>query len=206
VTVYEHFMLGANLGLAANLHRFYGWRLVALAGAAAALPDWDGLSILFGAQAYARAHRIWGHNLLVASILGALAGGAAYAVTLSPLVRKSIARLQLRLLPAAPPPPASAPSLITAAVWMGTGLIASLSHLLADYFYSGQRGGSVWPLQLLWPFSNRGWAYPVLPWGDLGATCLFIVEMFALYRWPSRARLIATITLATVVGYVVIRV
>ena len=74
MTVYEHIMLGGSLGLAAGLQRYYGWGVIALAGVAAALPDLDGLSIAFGPQAYASAHRVWGHNLLVAGSMGALAG------------------------------------------------------------------------------------------------------------------------------------
>ena len=48
-------MLGASLALAARLQSRHGWRIVAMAAVAAVLPDWDGLTILFGA---ARASRI----------------------------------------------------------------------------------------------------------------------------------------------------
>jgi hypothetical protein len=41
-----------------------------------------------------------------------------------------------------------------------------------------------------------------VPWGDLGATLLFLVEMFALYRWPTRAGAIAWLTLAAALTYV----
>jgi len=58
VTVYEHMMVGASLALGAGLHYKHGWRIVGLAAVAAALPDWDGLSFLFGSQAYAKAHRV----------------------------------------------------------------------------------------------------------------------------------------------------
>jgi hypothetical protein len=71
-------MLGGSLALASGLQRRYGWGIVALAGAAAALPDLDGLSIAFGSQAYANAHRVWGHNLLVAGGMGAAAGACEF--------------------------------------------------------------------------------------------------------------------------------
>jgi hypothetical protein len=48
MTVYEHAMLGINGALAAGLAPRYGWPIVAMAGAAAVLPDLDGLTILFG--------------------------------------------------------------------------------------------------------------------------------------------------------------
>jgi len=51
-------MVGASLALGAGLHYKHGWRIVGLAAVAAALPDWDGLSFLFGSQAYAKAHRV----------------------------------------------------------------------------------------------------------------------------------------------------
>jgi hypothetical protein len=58
---------------------------------------------------------------------------------------------------------------------------------------------------LLWPFSERSWVYPIVPYGDLGATGIFIAEMFALYRWPARATTIAWISLPLVLIYVAAR-
>ena len=65
MTVFEHAMLGVTGTLAVGLHRRYGWKIVAAAGAVAVLPDWDGLSILFGAAAYGKVHRAWGRLLSV---------------------------------------------------------------------------------------------------------------------------------------------
>ncbi len=78
VTVYEHAMLGIDAALAAGLYRRAGWQIVAWAGCAAALPDWDGLSLLFGAQAYDAGHRLWGHNFLVAGLVGTVVGACVY--------------------------------------------------------------------------------------------------------------------------------
>src|SRR5919201_1944561 len=88
MTVYDHAMAGLSLALAAGLHRRYGWSIAVLAGVAAALPDWHGLSILFGPGAYAHVHRVWGHNLLAASVLGGLAGGLTYAADLPRRLRR----------------------------------------------------------------------------------------------------------------------
>ena len=71
MTSFEHAMVGITGAVAANLHRRHGWPIVALAGFAAMLPDWDGLTILCGIHCYAAAHRVWGHNLLVAGLVGA---------------------------------------------------------------------------------------------------------------------------------------
>jgi membrane-bound metal-dependent hydrolase YbcI (DUF457 family) len=202
LTVYEHIMLGGSLALASGLQRRYGWGIVALAGVAAALPDLDGLSIAFGPEAYANAHRVWGHNLLVAGGMGAAAGAFEFKFgVLQHFCRSAVfqknAGTQLEP-PAGDARRAVRPPL---AVWTLTGVLAAYSHLAADLVYS-YGNGHPWPLPLLWPFSRRNWVIPVLRWGDLGATLLFIAEMFALYRWPSRATGIAWLTLMLVSAYV----
>ena len=52
MTTYDHAMLGVCGVLATGCQRRYGWPLVATAAVAAVLPDWDGLSLLFGAAAF----------------------------------------------------------------------------------------------------------------------------------------------------------
>jgi membrane-bound metal-dependent hydrolase YbcI (DUF457 family) len=205
MTVYEHFMVGANLVLAAGLQRRYGWRLAGLAGVAAASPDWDGLSILFGGQAYARAHRVWGHNLLIASVLGGLVGAVEYTSGLSLRIGRALRRKTPPHVASIPDPESRVRVLGDLVVWTSVGMVAALSHLLADYFYSRGPSLTAWPLLLLWPFSTRGWAWPLIAWGDVGATLIFIVEMFVLYRRPARAQPIAWLTPALVVGYVAAR-
>jgi hypothetical protein len=206
MTSYEHAVLGGTLALAVGAHRRHGWPLVFLAGAAAALPDWDGLSLAFGPAAYSAAHRVWGHNLLAALLGGGLVGALGYLCYHSARVRGQ-ARTFLEKLgqpPAAPqpPPPSSAHAL---AVWVVVGVLAGLSHLPADVIYGSSPGAGSWPVPLLWPFSPRGWSLPLLGWGDLGPTLVFIGEMFALYRWPARAQLLAWLALLAVLGYLAIR-
>jgi hypothetical protein len=200
MTIYEHAMVGASLAWAGGLHRRYGWRVVALAAFAAALPDWDGLSILSGGAAYAAAHRAWGHNLFVASLLGGLVAATDYAFDWLGKLHRAALRLQRQ--PSVDMPTPTARSL---AVWVVTGVAASLSHLPIDVLYSGRGGESSWAIQLLWPVSRRPWAYPIVPWGDVGATLLFVAEMFAVYRWPRRAQSIALVTLLAVAAYVAVR-
>jgi membrane-bound metal-dependent hydrolase YbcI (DUF457 family) len=206
VTVYEHVMVGANLVLATGLHHRFGWRLVAIACVAAALPDWDGLTILFGASAYARGHRIWGHNLLVAGLSGGLVGVLEYRFDPCGAIQRLLAgRWPVFESPPGPRAVKPAASPTALAVYVLTGIVASFSHLGADFFYSGRGSNNVWPLRLLWPFSERAWAYPILPWGDLGASLIFILGMFCLYHWPARAQGTASLTLLAVLGYVALR-
>src|SRR5262245_36692727 len=105
MTVFEHPMFGASLALLAGVRRRHGWGLIATAAAAAALPDWDGLSILFGSNAYAAAHRVWGHNLLVAGLGGAVVGIVGLLAARSVRVRALLTRPAAEL---PPPPPRSA--------------------------------------------------------------------------------------------------
>jgi membrane-bound metal-dependent hydrolase YbcI (DUF457 family) len=196
MTTFEHAMFGVSLALVAGVRRRHGWGLVAVAGAAAALPDWDGLSILFGPSAYARGHRVWGHNLLAAGLAGAAAGVVGLLAARSARVRASLTRP-----PAQPPKPPHA-SGSAPAVWAAVGLVAGLSHLPADVVFNGGAGLSPWPVPLLWPFDRWGWAVPVVPWGKVVVTVLFVAEMFALYRWPGRDRAVAAVTLAAASAYV----
>ena len=92
MTTYEHAMLGIDGVLALGLHRRYGWQIVAAGGCAAVLPDWDGLTLLLGANCYAAAHRVWGHNLLVAGLLGAALGWVLYRFDFLTNVQQRAAR------------------------------------------------------------------------------------------------------------------
>lgn len=195
MTLYEHAMFGGTLALAAGVQRRHGGAIVGMAAVAAALPDADGLSLLFGPSAYAGIHRVWGHNLLVAGGLGCLVGAVGFAIRLSAIRRrkpdlKLQAPQQLRF---------SGRALM---LWILVGGCAGLSHLTADLVYSGGANLPVWPVPLFWPYSNQGWALPIVPWGDLGTTLIFIAEMFAIYRWPKRAQVIACLTLVAVLLYI----
>jgi hypothetical protein len=205
MTVYEHAMLGATLALAAGAHRRHGWGLVAAAAAAGALPDWDGLTLALGPAAYAEGHRVWGHNVLAAGAGGALAGAVGYLCHRSVRARQAVRRL---LPPSGAAPGPEAPPAFAAvalAVWAAAGAVAGLSHLPADLVVSGGSGLADWRVLLLWPFSRRDWVYPILPWGDLGFTVIFLAEMFALYCWPGRARALAALTLAAGAAYLLVR-
>jgi membrane-bound metal-dependent hydrolase YbcI (DUF457 family) len=199
VTTFEHAMCGASLALALGCVRKDGWALIAVAGVAAALPDWDGLSLALGAETFAKVHRVWGHNLLVASCTGAVVGGLGYLCYLSMRLRRATIQIWPKSGATEVIPPFSS---LRWAKWILVGMLASLSHLPADMVYSGSRELRSWPLQLLWPFSEQGWVWPLVAWGDLTTTVIFIGEMFALYLWPRHAQAIALLTLLCVHGYI----
>src|SRR5262249_11127617 len=150
-----------------GLQRKYGWAVVAIAAFTSALPDWDGVSILFGGEAYARAHRVWGHNLMVAAALGAAATAVGYILYSHGRFDRIASRFQRS---AGATTPFRKLGAVDLAVWVLLGIVSSLSHLAFDLVYSGHAELTPWPLPLLWPFSSQSWVYPIVPYGDLGAT------------------------------------
>lgn len=158
------------------------------------------MSIVFGPIAYASVHRVWGHNLLVATVSGVVCGAIGYACYLLARMRKYARRWlsELKLSNEVP-----AYSVLHLVQWILVCVLAACSHLPADVIYSGHPELASWPVPLLWPFSDQGYVWPLVVWGDLTTTLVFAGEMFALYRWPQRAQVIALITLLSVNGYVV---
>jgi membrane-bound metal-dependent hydrolase YbcI (DUF457 family) len=205
MTTYEHVMLGVNEAMAVGLHRRCGWKIVAMAGVVAITPDWDGLTFLGGMDLFDRGHRAWGHNLLIASLLGCLCGLADYRFDLVGRARQ----LGKRFFPQGQSPAdlrtRDQRTLPEYGIWAVVSLVVALSHLPADMVVSGAAGLSDWHLQLLWPFANRGFVHPLVPWGDPGVTLVFVGGMFAMLRWPKRLQMVAIATLLLAGAYLVVR-
>ena len=205
MTTFEHALLGINGVLAAGLDRRHGWGLAAMAGVAAVLPDWDGVSVLWSAALFDQGHRVWGHNVFVCSLIGLLFGLADWKMDLVTRCGRGLAKL-FRVCTDGPTAVTSDRPFVTAGlVWLGVALVASWSHLVVDLMFSGHSQLSDWELQLFWPISNRGFVYPLVPWGDIGATVVFVLGMFALLRWPARRQVVAGLTLVAVFAYIVVR-
>jgi hypothetical protein len=58
---------------------------------------------------------------------------------------------------------------------------------------------------VFWPFSSRGFVFPLVRWGDIGVTIIFVVSMFAMIRKLASIQAIALITLTLVLMYIVVR-
>jgi membrane-bound metal-dependent hydrolase YbcI (DUF457 family) len=204
MTTYEHAMLGITGTLAAGLQRRFGWTVAAVAGIAAVAPDWDGLAILFSQSAFAAGHRLWGHNILACLLAGIVIGVLDYRFDL-------VARCGRRFVRVLPPDvPASLSlrdefSIRGFSIWILVAAAAALSHLPADLVFSGTASLPDWRLQPLWPFSNWSVIYPMVPWGDVGATLVFVAGMFAMLKWRQRLQSISVVTLAALVLYVIVR-
>ena len=203
MTAFEHALLAANAVWAAGLHRRHGWQLAAMAGCAAVLPDWDGIPLLVDARTFAAGHRVWGHNLLACLGLGLVVAGLDYRCD---LVTRAARRL-VRWVRQPGTLPLTCRTVFHAAeagLWMLVAVAAMLSHLVGDMVVSGTAQLPDWELQLLWPFSDRGWVFPLVPWGDPGITLVFVGGMFAAVYWRSRLQPIGAVTLLLVTAYLAI--
>jgi hypothetical protein len=206
MTIFEHAMVGWSLALAVGAQRRHGWQIAGMAAVAGALPDSDGVSILWGLGAFAEVHRVWGHNISAATVIGVVTGAGGYLASLSARTRRLTAAVFARL--AADVKIATVPQRFAwphVAVWVLVGLLAAFSHLAADLVYNGSSTLAPWPVPLCWPFSSVGWQYPLVPWGDMVTTVLLLLEMFALCIWSNRGQLVACVTLAATLAYVGLR-
>jgi len=74
-----------------------------------------------------------------------------------------------------------------------------------DVAFSVGKDQPIWGVPLRWPFSNTAYAYPLVRWGDIGATVIFAASMFAMLRWPARIQVIAAGSLMATAAYVAVR-
>jgi membrane-bound metal-dependent hydrolase YbcI (DUF457 family) len=222
MTIYEHAMVGINGALALGLARRHGWQIVALAGLATVLPDLDGLAIILGPQCYAEGHRLWGHNLLVVGLAAALMSAAVFYTDAPTRIQRWLAKRGWGVrnsrwgggctaTPETDEDSGAAVQLPSqrsyseVALWIVVGVVAAYSHLLMDVVFSAGRDQPIWGVSLFWPFSNMEYAYPLVRWGDVGATLILAASMFAMVRWPARLQSIAAASLAAVAAYMAVR-
>jgi len=185
MTPIEHSIFAFNFSVWARGRQPAAFHVAVMAAALA--PDVDGLSVVFGTDAYVRYHRTFGHGALPAVVLGVAA--AELVLTFMPQ--------RLRRL-ASGDPEAGRIGLS----WQGlifAGAIGGLSHLLADALYP-------WPVPFAWPFSSAGFCWPILPWGDMVIACLLIASMFAHALAPKHARGVSAATFAVLGAYLVLRI
>ncbi|MEN6367820.1 MAG: metal-dependent hydrolase [Thermoguttaceae bacterium] len=201
MTFYEHAMICINGTLALGLNRRHGWQIVALAGLAANIPDLDGLTILLGPSLYAEGHRLWGHNLLVAGLVAAIVSAVIYQTDAITKSQKWLAEHWKALAITDKQTPRRFSEL---GLWIVVGVLAAYSHLLMDTMFSVGKNLPVWGVPLFWPFSKTEWAYPLVRWGNIGATVILAISMFLMVRWPTWIRSIALSSLVAVAGYMVV--
>ena len=147
---------------------------------------------------------MWGHNLLVVGLSAILVSGLAYRYQW-PIRFQQWMGKRWRVF--ALNGEAACIPVCTGGwrLWTTVGLLAAYSHLLSDVLFSAGRDKHVWGVPLGWPFSPFAMAYPLVLWGDIGVTLLFVAGMFAMFRWRPATRTIAASVLAMVIGYIAVR-
>jgi membrane-bound metal-dependent hydrolase YbcI (DUF457 family) len=204
MTFYEHAMVGVDGALALGLNRRWGWPIVALAACESMLPDWDGLTFCFGPRCF-EGHRCWGHNFLVTGLVAAVTAAVLWRCDLITRVQRMLGRRWAVFDVKAETSCAMNRSWRVGLVWIAVGITAAWFHLAADCLFSVGRNLPVWGVPLWWPFSRQEFAWPMVPWGDVGATVVLAAGMFAMVRWPGRIQATAAATLGLLIAYVAAR-
>lgn len=77
--------------------------------------------------------------------------------------------------------------------------VSLLGHLVTDILFYG------WPVQLLWPFSARGWGVGLLTWNDLVPTLVLYLATAVALLWPDAALPAAALGIGGLLGYLLWR-
>lgn len=199
----EHTLVGIHFAFAMGLHRFVGWRGVAMAGVASNLPDWDGIPMLFDMQRFEGGHRVWGHGILSIVLSSLLIG---FIQIRWDWVGR-VGNLFRSYLPSAgiDANPQSTRWLEGGLVFASIGMCAQLLHLPCDMVVSGGNGLSDWAIQPWWPFSSAAYVYPLIPWGDIGPTVILMGGIIAIAKRKAHLSQTSWLTIVSLCAYLVVR-
>lgn len=219
MTTPEHALVGIHAAFSVGVHRRLGWQAVALAAVASVLPDWDGLLILIDIRLFDQGHRVWGHNLISITLTSLLLAISevrwSWISKLGNLLVKHLPRLrETRAIdrdgrhtecacynkshPLSEYHPVFSSLLFVA-------ILSQLLHLPCDMVVSGGGGLADWEIQPWWPFSDRGYVFPLIPWGDVGPTVILMAGVIIAAKRPERTSAISAITLTLLVAYLLLR-
>ena len=199
----EHTLVGIHFAFVTGVHRFVGWRGVAMAGVASNIPDWDGIPMLFDMQRFESGHRVWGHCVLSILFTSLLIG---FIQARWDVIGRVTVWLQ-RTLPTTAIVAAQQDTawLIGGFVFALIGMCAQLLHLPCDMVVSGGNGLSDWAVQPWWPFSNAAYVYPLIPWGDIGPTIILMAGIIAIAKRNAQISQTSCLTIGTLSGYLFVR-
>lgn len=211
MTTPEHTLVGIHLSLALGLHRYLGWPAVAMAGVASNGPDWDGLPMLINMQRFEAGHRVWGHNFLVifftSLILGATQARYHWLEQIWHRIQamRNHGRCHEDRDSNSKPSTSKTTVVMAVILFSAIAFLAQAIHLPCDMVVSGGNGLSDWLIQPFWPFSNGGYVYPLIPWGDVGPTVIMMGGIIWIAKNSSRASLISLATIVVLCVYLVAR-
>jgi hypothetical protein len=205
MTTPEHTLVGIHLALACGLHRSFGWKVVALAGVASNVPDWDGLPMLFDMGRFEAGHRVWGHNVASIVLAALLLGGTQWAFDWIGTIGDWVSARFHKTIPPRPAGESRFSGAMLAVAFTCVALVAQLVHLPCDMVVSGGSGLSDWAIQPWWPFSSTAYVYPLIPWGDVGPTVILMTGMIVIAKWRARISTISALTLIVLCAYLLMR-
>lgn len=197
----EHTLVGILGAFSLGLHHRLGWTAVAFAALVSNIPDLDGLPMLVDMERFEAGHRVWGHNLFAIAI-------TTLIVALTQFRSRWIERVAMRsarFLPSdvrvADEPDRRRISLKT---WITIGLLFQCVHLVCDITVSGGNGLSDWHVKPFWPFSESGYVFPLIPWGDIGPTVIMMLGIIGIAKMGNAKR-VSTVALGTLCVYMLAR-
>lgn len=202
MTTPEHTLVGIHCALACGCHQRWGWIAIATAALASNLPDWDGFPMLIDMARFEAGHRVWGHNFISITVLAILLAWTEHRW-------QWMLGLAQRLKPALPTElqhrDFAASAQTSFIVLFVIAFVAQSIHLPCDMVVSGGNGLSDWLVLPFWPFWNRGFVLPLIPWGDVGPTIIMMLGVIVASRMPARTQRVALATLLSLAGYLLVR-
>lgn len=175
---------------------------MALADIASNVPDWDGLPMLIDMQRFEAGHRVWGHNLLAIMIASLLLG---WSEAQFHWIERAGNRRRRRSSAAAIATKTSSTFLSALLSSALIAAVAQLVHLPCDMVVSGGAGLTDWLVRPFWPFSNDGYVFPLIPWGDVGPTVILMGGAIVLAKQPARLSAVSAGTLMILCIYLLAR-
>jgi membrane-bound metal-dependent hydrolase YbcI (DUF457 family) len=171
-----------------------------MAGLASNVPDWDGLPMLVDMRRFEAGHRVWGHNLLAILVSSFVLG---WTQAQFHWIESIGNRVRQRFSLAPPEPLPALPVVCATIIFSVIAGCSQLIHLPCDMVVSGGEGLTDWLVKPFWPFSNVGYVFPLIPWGDIGPTVILMTGAIAIARRSSHASAIAVGTLAILCLYLI---
>lgn len=206
MTTPEHALVGIHAAFSLGVHRRLGWQAVALAAVASVLPDWDGLLILIDIRLFDQGHRVWGHNLISITLTSMLLAISEVRWSwISKLGNLLVKHLPLKEPSASHSEPSVSEYHPVFSSLLLVAILSQLLHLPCDMVVSGGGGLADWAIQPWWPFSDRGYVFPLIPWGDVGPTVILMAGVIIAAKRPERTSAISAITLTLLVAYLLLR-
>lgn len=157
--------------------------------------------MLVDMQRFENGHRVWGHNvfaiLLTTLLVICLQRRFQWVEAAGLRVKRFLpADAQQLMTPTAPAP---------IRVYFLIVFAAQMIHLPCDMVVSGGKGLSDWHVCPLWPVSDIGLAFPLIPWGDIGPTMILMAGILAVATFRHRSSAVSWLALVGLVAYLLVR-